>query len=140
MDIATLTGSIAVALGNINAGIFATDDSVRDALAAGSSVYERVWPMPLMPEYRKAIDSDTADMKNSAGAKGGACVAAAFLKEFVDYPRWAHVDIRQSPGFLGEPLHQRQGHERLRVTPARRICPELGFTQGSVEDGAVFWN
>lgn len=94
VDIATLTGSIAVALGNVNAGIFATDDSVRDALlAAGSSVYERVWPMPLMPEYRKAIDSDTADMKNSAGAKGGACVAAAFLKEFVDYPRWAHVDI-----------------------------------------------
>lgn len=94
VDIATLTGSAAVALGGVNSALFATDDSLRDTLlAAGAAVHERVWPMPLMPEYRKLIDSETADMKNSAGARGGACIAAAFLKEFTDYPRWAHVDM-----------------------------------------------
>ena len=94
VDIATLTGSIVTALGNVLGGLFSSDDGLRDAvMAAGNFVQERVWPMPLMPEYRKLIDSDTADMKNSAGAKGGACIAAAFLKEFVDYPRWAHIDM-----------------------------------------------
>lgn len=94
VDIATLTGSISVALGNVNAGVFSTDDTLTELLrASGASVFERVWPMPLMPEYRKVIDSDTADMKNSGGPKGGACVAAMFLKEFVDYKRWAHIDI-----------------------------------------------
>lgn len=94
IDIATLTGSIANALGNVNAGLFSTDDGLRDAiLGAGAAVHERLWPMPLMPEYRKFIDTDTADMKNSGGARGGAPIAAAFLQEFVDYPLWAHLDI-----------------------------------------------
>lgn len=111
VDIATLTGSIVTALGNINAGLFSNDDGLRDALmAAGSFVHERIWPMPLMPEYRKIIDSDTADMKNSGGAKGGACIAAAFLQEFVDYPRWAHIDMAgQFVDFAGNPYINAKG-------------------------------
>lgn len=111
VDIATLTGSIVTALGNINGGLFSNDDSLRDAvMAAGNFVHERVWPMPLMPEYRKLIDSDTADMKNSAGAKGGACIAAAFLKEFVDYPRWAHIDMAgQFADIAGNPYINAKG-------------------------------
>jgi leucyl aminopeptidase len=111
VDIATLTGSIVTALGNVNGGLFSNDDSLRDAvMAAGNFVQERVWPMPLMPEYRKLIDSDTADMKNSAGAKGGACIAAAFLKEFVDYPRWAHIDMAgQFADIAGNPYINAKG-------------------------------
>lgn len=111
VDIATLTGSIVTALGNVNSGLFSNDDDLRDAVvAAGNFVQERVWPMPLMPEYRKLIDSDTADMKNSAGAKGGACIAAAFLKEFVDYPRWAHVDMAgQFVDIAGNPYINAKG-------------------------------
>ncbi len=95
VDIATLTGSAASALGGVYSAVFSTDTDLRSALErAGEVVYERVWPMPMAPEYRKQIDSDTADMRNSATvAKAGASVAAMFLSEFVDYPVWAHVDM-----------------------------------------------
>lgn len=94
VDIATLTGSCVVALGNVAAGLFSTDESLRDALmTAGDMTQERVWPMPLYAEYAKALESDTADMKNSGGRPGGVGVAAAFLRNFVDYPVWAHIDM-----------------------------------------------
>ena len=94
IDLATLTGACMVALGtNIAAGLFATDDWLRDSLlAAGQTAHERLWPLPLWPDYRKAIESDVADMKNSGGRMGGVATSAVFLQEFVDYP-WAHLDI-----------------------------------------------
>jgi len=94
VDIATLTGSCAVALGNVFAGVYITDAGIRSALtAAASATHERIWELPLAMEYRKMIDSDTADMKNSGGRFGGANMAAMFLKEFTDYPAWAHIDM-----------------------------------------------
>jgi leucyl aminopeptidase len=73
--------------------MFSTDDGLRDKLlAAGTAVHERVWPLPLFPEYRKAIDSDVADILNSGGRFGGVGTSAAFLQEFTDYP-WVHLDI-----------------------------------------------
>jgi leucyl aminopeptidase len=97
VDIATLTGAMVVALGSAASGVYATDDKVMQHLFdAGEFTQERVWRMPLYADYNKAIESDTADMKNSAGANvrgGGAGVAAVFLKNFVDYPVWAHVDM-----------------------------------------------
>ncbi|MCC6565859.1 MAG: leucyl aminopeptidase [Chloroflexi bacterium] len=95
VDIATLTGSAAAALGGVYSAVFATDVELRRALEhAGETVFERVWPMPMAPEYRKQIDSDTADMRNSSTIpKAGASVATMFLAEFVDYPVWAHVDM-----------------------------------------------
>lgn len=94
VDIATLTGSCAVALGNVFAGVYITDSGLRAALmTAATTTHERVWEMPFAPEYRKQIDSDTADMKNSGGRFGGANIAAMFLKEFADYPAWAHIDM-----------------------------------------------
>lgn len=94
IDLATLTGACVVALGQgMAAGLFATDDSLRDKLvAAGQATHERVWPLPLWDEYRQAIKSDVADMKNSGGRFGGVATSAVFLKEFTDYP-WAHLDI-----------------------------------------------
>lgn len=94
VDIATLTGACVVALGGIAAGLFSTSDVLRDALlAAADSTNEKLWPMPLLPEYDKLIESNTADIKNSGGRYGGACTAAMFLKHFVSYPAWAHIDI-----------------------------------------------
>ena len=94
VDIATLTGSCVVALGHAAAGVFATDDRLRDRLqAAGDATSERVWPLPLYPEYDKAIQSQTADIKNSGGRMNGVGTSAAFLRHFVDYPAWAHVDM-----------------------------------------------
>lgn len=94
VDIATLTGSCVVALGNAAAGFFSIDDALRDQLiTAGESTGERVWQLPLYPEYFKAIKSDTADMMNVGGRTKGVGTAAAFLRNFVDYPVWAHVDM-----------------------------------------------
>ncbi|MBN1178528.1 MAG: leucyl aminopeptidase [Anaerolineae bacterium] len=95
VDIATLTGAKVVALGNVAAGLFSTDDTLRDALvAAGEATAERVWPLPLYPEYDKSIESDTADVKNTSGKRdSGVGMSAAFLKHFVAYPAWAHVDM-----------------------------------------------
>lgn len=94
VDIATLTGSCAVALGNVYAGAYITDGNLRTALmSAATATHERLWELPLAPEYRKMLDSDTADMKNSGGRFGGANAAAMFLKEFTDYPVWAHIDM-----------------------------------------------
>ncbi len=94
IDLATLTGSCVIALGsNMAAGLFSTEDSLRDKLvAAGTAVHERVWPLPLWEDYKEAIKSDVADIKNSGGRFGGVATSAIFLKQFVDYP-WVHLDI-----------------------------------------------
>jgi len=95
VDIATLTGACVVALGGgIAAGLFSTDDGLRDALLAASrAAAERLWPMPLFPEYEKSLESKTADVRNSGERGDGVGSSATFLKHFVDYPAWAHVDM-----------------------------------------------
>ncbi len=94
IDLATLTGAVEVALGRgMAAGLFSNQDPLRDKLLTAADVTsERVWPLPLWSDYRKAINSDVADMKNSGGRRGGVATSAIFLKEFTDYP-WAHLDI-----------------------------------------------
>jgi leucyl aminopeptidase len=96
VDLATLTGAIIVALGQEYAGMFANDDELSARLtSAGEQTGEKVWRMPLAPEYDKMIDSKFADVKNTGGSRwGGAITAAQFIKRFVDdnIP-WAHLDI-----------------------------------------------
>ncbi len=94
IDLATLTGACVVALGSgVAAGIFCNDDALRDKLlAAADATYERLWPLPLYDDYRRTINSDVADMKNSGGRTGGVGTSAVFLREFTNYP-WAHLDI-----------------------------------------------
>jgi leucyl aminopeptidase len=94
IDLATLTGAIVVALGHEYAGLFANDDELAERLVkAGTATGERVWRMPLHPEYDKKIDSKFADMKNVGGRDGGAITAAQLLQRFVDKTPWAHLDI-----------------------------------------------
>ncbi len=94
VDLATLTGAILVALGKINGGLFANDDTLANRLtAAGLATGETVWRLPLAPEYDKLIDSTWADMKNTGGRDAGSITAAQFLKRFVGDVPWAHLDI-----------------------------------------------
>lgn len=102
IDLATLTGSIEIALGNEAAGLFSNDDALADALLhAGTETYERLWRMPMFEEYRDQIKSEIADIKNVGGRPAGATTAAYFLKEFVGDTPWAHCDIA-AVSFLGE--------------------------------------
>ena len=94
VDLATLTGAILVALGVEYAGMFSNNDTLAERLAAaGQETGERVWRMPLGPEYDKQIDSQFADMKNTGTRNGGSITAAQFLQRFVDETPWAHLDI-----------------------------------------------
>jgi leucyl aminopeptidase len=94
LDIATLTGSVMGALGTKLAGVMGNDEALIEQVeAAAKRTDEKVWHLPLPPEYRKLLDSDVADMKNVGGPYGGALVAGLFLQEFVDDIPWAHLDI-----------------------------------------------
>lgn len=94
IDLATLTGAILVALAQEYAGLFSNNDELADRLTTvGKATGERVWRMPLGPEFDKMIDSKFADMKNAAGRYGGSSTAAALLQRFVNDVPWAHLDI-----------------------------------------------
>lgn len=95
VDLATLTGAIVVSLGHHHAGMFTDSDELAAELTkAGLAEGERVWRMPLGPEYDVQIKSKFADMRNIGGAPAGSITAAQFLKRFVkDGVKWAHLDI-----------------------------------------------
>ena len=94
IDAATLTGAVVVALGGVNAGVFANNDEMYARFErAEQRAGEKMWRMPLDDEYREQIKSGIADIKNTGGRWGGAVTAAMFLKEFVDDTPWIHLDI-----------------------------------------------
>lgn len=94
VDLATLTGACVVALGNTLSGAFANHEGLLDfARRAGERCDERIWPMPVEEEHRKAIKSEVADLKNTGGREAGASTAAAFLQAFVGDTPWLHLDI-----------------------------------------------
>jgi leucyl aminopeptidase len=101
LDLATLTGAMSLALGDLYAGFFANDDQWRDRIvAAGDLSGDLVWPFPLHPRYRRYVDSAYADMKNGSTLREASpALAAEFLQEFAGEGPWAHVDMA-GPGFL----------------------------------------
>ena len=94
VDAATLTGAVSIALGDVNAAVLGTDQSlIAEIIEAGREVGEKFWQLPLDEEYSKQIKSDIADIKNVGGRKAGTITAAAFIKEFTEGLKWAHLDI-----------------------------------------------
>src|SRR5450830_1448172 len=94
VDIATLTGACVVALGAVRSGLFATDDTLANALqAAGDRAQDLCWRLPLDEDYAEGLKSNFADVANVAGRAGGAVTAAKFLQRFAGKFPWAHLDI-----------------------------------------------
>jgi leucyl aminopeptidase len=94
IDTATLTGSVVVALGELVTGAFGNDAALTaDVIRAGDAVGEPMWELPMVPEYRRHIDSSVADIKNTGERYGGAIAAAWFLAQFVGDTPWVHLDI-----------------------------------------------
>jgi leucyl aminopeptidase len=102
VDIATLTGSAAIALGDITTAVMANNESwAAELLKAGKHAGEKMWPLPTFHEYRELIESGIADMRNMADRKAdhinvvpaGAIVGAMFLREFAEDTPWVHLDI-----------------------------------------------
>jgi leucyl aminopeptidase len=94
IDLATLTGSCVVALGDHAAGVMSNDQALADRLlAAANAAGEQLWQLPLYEEFTDAMRGEITDLKNSAGREGGAERAAAFIAEFAAGTPWAHLDI-----------------------------------------------
>ena len=96
LDFATLTGAVLVALGHVAAGVLGTDEDLMRLVKESSvNAEEKVWELPLWPEFRKQVKSKIADVKNTGAARqAGTIAGAAFLKEFVgDRIPWVHFDI-----------------------------------------------
>ncbi len=102
IDLATLTGGIIVALGRFTAGYWCENQTLRRRLeSAAEASGERLWRMPLLPEYRELMKSRHADVWNSAPVRDAHPVqGAAFLSYFVDDAiPWAHIDIAGTANF-----------------------------------------
>ncbi|MHC4782102.1 MAG: leucyl aminopeptidase [Planctomycetota bacterium] len=94
VDIATLTGACVVAIGQKRAGLMSCDDKLLQQLkTASDTTGERLWHLPCDDEFVEEMKSKIADLKNVGGKWGGACTAAAFLSQFVDKAKWAHIDM-----------------------------------------------
>ncbi len=111
IDMATLTGAVIIALGDLNTGIMGNDqDLVDDIVSCGKEVGEGFWQLPLSPEYSKMIRSDIADIKNiGPRGKAGTIMGAVFIQEFVDKAKWAHLDIAGTAWADGVKPHQAKG-------------------------------
>jgi leucyl aminopeptidase len=97
IDVATLTGACVIALGHHASGLMSNDDRLAaELIAAGDSVVDRAWRLPLWEEYQTQLDSPFADMKNVGGMPAGVLTAGCFLSRFAEEQRWAHLDVAGS--------------------------------------------
>jgi leucyl aminopeptidase len=111
VDLATLTGAMIVALGKVYAGLFGTDDAwCEEVEAAGRRTGERVWRMPLDPDYDELIKSRYADIKNAVEIRqAGSITAAQFLARFTGGVPWVHLDIAGLSDDTGRPYAAKGG-------------------------------
>jgi len=94
IDVATLTGAISIALGNVAMGAMTNHEGLYARVQRASEASgEKVWQLPMYDEYKEQIKSEVADMKNTGGRGAGSITAAFFLKEFVDDTPWVHLDM-----------------------------------------------
>jgi len=132
VDLATLTGAASLGLGRRHAALYATDDALAAQLEAASAASgERVWRMPLVEEYTRALDSDVADLRHVAKDNrigGGSITAALFLREFAGRRPWAHLDI------AGPAFNTGSGHG---YTPVGGTGVAVRTLLGLVEDVAA---
>jgi leucyl aminopeptidase len=133
VDVATLTGACVVALGRYVSGLFATPawwgDVVRETAAKAG---DRVWPLPLDPDFLEQMKSEIADLVNAGGRPAGAITAAVFLKEFTGGLPWAHLDIAGTAWADDAKPWQPRGATGAAV----RTLAELAFTSSTWSTGA----
>jgi leucyl aminopeptidase len=103
VDVATLTGAIVGALGEVASGAFSNSDAlVREMLEAGERAWDRVWHMPLWPEYQETFKSNIADFANVGPQGDWAITAACFLSRFTRRYPWVHLDVAGTASKGGE--------------------------------------
>lgn len=123
VDMATLTGAVIVALGDLNTGIMGNDQKLIDEIiACGKETGEGFWQLPVSPEYSKQIKSDIADIKNiGPRGKAGTIMGAVFIQEFVDKAKWAHLDIAGTAWADNAKPHQAKGPTGVAIRSLLRL-------------------
>jgi leucyl aminopeptidase len=141
LDIATLTDSIVIALGDIATGVFSNSEALaREVVEAGESAWDRAWHMPLWKEYQDKLQSNFADFPNIGPLGGGAITAACFLSRFTERFPWAHLDIAGTAshsgadkGATGRPVallaHFLAGRARTKARPKSKLKTAKGRFQ-----------
>ena len=117
IDMATLTGAVIIALGDLNTAVLGNDQNLVDEIiACGKEAGEDFWQLPISKEYSKAIKSDIADIKNiGGGRKAGTIIGAVFIQEFVKDAKWAHLDIAGTAWADNEKPHHAKGPTAIAV-------------------------
>lgn len=123
VDMATLTGAVIIALGDVNTGIMGNDQGLVDQIiACGKEVGESFWQLPLGSDYSKQIKSDIADIKNiGPRGKAGTIMGAVFIQEFVDKAKWAHLDIAGTAWADSAKGHQAKGPTGVAIRTLIRL-------------------
>ncbi len=133
IDMATLTGAVSIALGDVNVAVLGTDQELIDEIiVAGKEAGEKFWQLPLDKEYSRQIKSDIADIKNVGGRKAGTITAAAFLKEFADGVAWAHLDIAGTAWSDDAKPHRSKGPTGIAVRTLLRIVARASANSKNV--------
>jgi leucyl aminopeptidase len=111
VDMATLTGAVIIALGDLNTGIMGNDqDFVDEFINCGKEVGENFWQLPIGEDYSKGIKSDIADVKNiGPSRKAGTIIGGVFIQEFIDKAKWIHLDIAGTAWADDAKVHQIKG-------------------------------
>jgi leucyl aminopeptidase len=110
IDVATLTGACIIALGHVASGVLGNDNELIEAvLDCGELSGERMWRLPLFPEYRRQLDSKIADLKNVGGRPAGTITGGWFLREFAGDTSWVHIDIAGTAWSEKDEPHQVEG-------------------------------
>ncbi|HEY8560852.1 MAG TPA: leucyl aminopeptidase [Pyrinomonadaceae bacterium] len=117
IDMATLTGAVIIALGDVNTAVLGNDQELVDEIIeCGREVGENYWQLPVGREYSKGIKSDIADIKNiGPSRKAGTIIGAVFIQEFVEKAKWAHLDIAGTAWADSERPHQAKGPTAVAV-------------------------
>ncbi len=123
VDMATLTGAVIVALGDVNTGIMGNDQGLVDEIIGhGKDAGENFWQLPLGVDYSKQIKSDIADIKNiGPRGKAGTIMGAVFIQEFVDKAKWAHLDIAGTAWCDTVKPHQAKGPTGVAIRTLIRL-------------------
>jgi leucyl aminopeptidase len=123
VDLATLTGDVRAALGHAASAAVSNDDRLwGQVAAAGEAAGDRVWRLPIYPDFRELIQSQSADLKNSYYGEAGVITAAMFIGEFVEGRPWVHLDI------AGSHWNENQSHRDIPRGPlgaGTRLCYRL---------------
>jgi leucyl aminopeptidase len=111
IDMATLTGAVIIALGDLNTAVLGNDqDLINNIIETGKEVGEDFWQLPVGAGYSRQIKSEIADIKNiGASRKAGTIAGAVFIQEFVDKAKWAHLDIAGTAWADDNKAHQAKG-------------------------------